>query len=408
MSRPKSAPAKLHPSLNPSLNSQQIVFNQKDIAEYLHSKLSPQSKNAFAGVNQTTRQFKGKYDKFVQYNSQNPFEFYNEYSYIEQISKINAGHIIYSDLKHIYIIDKDLKSQSLRNIFKYFEYNTSKDTYFGSRVRSYIIPKELIKTNITVENLITMLLKAIIKTVQNERLSVNTFTSNIKKFLLLLSFEITYQGEDYYLMYLDTHSYTYIREKELKFFLIPRNLEKIYEKSICVDVLLKANNSFDITLNTNKNLAEAHFRKHRLISPTKIYKDIAKFDDIDYNSKLSYKTEFIDGKLYFTIFLYDKVLTFSLEDFENKLNIKEMIKNKLTLTLEKRRELNIWYSIKKTNKGYDEYCISIDLKKKTITLRSILNQDDSSNESIDTHSELSSSEFKLIVNKTARKSAKSL
>lgn len=396
MSRIRSAPSKI------SLKSEQpiSILDQRDILEQLQSKMSPRTLHHFSAINKMTRQImidSNKYYKFVQYNSKNPFKFYSIHDYPQ--GNIQGGDIIYEDLKHIYVIDKDLKSNSFRNIFSYFTYDTDESGYYGRKnLRCYIIPKNLIKSNISVENLIKMLIDSIRRYDLNKYLSPLCFEIGDKGYLIAISTQIELEGG------------YYTPKCDFRFYLIPKNLENIFQRSVAYDIKFKENKSYDIIVNNTSKLRETEFKNYKLILPTKQYKDIPRIYDIDYGKKLPYKTEFIDGKLYFSIFLHNKVLTFSLEDFENKLNLKKMIKQELSVILEKGRYLNIWYNIPKRNKPHaiDEYCLQIDLIKKKITLRSILNQQDSSEATTDDSIEIPVNDFKLTVAKTARGSPKTI
>lgn len=394
MSRARSAPAKI--AIKPP---QPIsILNRKDVVKQLQSKMSPKTLQEFAATNKMTRQLmieRNKYYKFIQYNTQNPFHFYSIYEYPH--GDIHGGDIIYENLKHIYVIDKDLKSISFRNVFSHFTYNSDEYGWYGNtNQRSYIIPKELLKTNISVENLIRMLLTAAPRGELDKYLSPLCFDMGDKGYLLAIKTRIE----------IDTY---YRRKCDFRFYLIPKDLQDIFQRSVAYDIKYQGN-AYDIIVNNTSKLRESEFKNYKIIHPMKEYKDIPKFDDIDYGAELSYKTELIDAKLYFSIFLHNKVLTFSLEDFHNKINLKRMIKQKLRLTLRKGRFLDIWYNIPRINKPkvIDEYCLMIDLKKKTITLRSILNQEDSSADTSENDLDIPVSDFKLVVSKTPRKSPKSI
>lgn len=395
MNRPRSAPPKIVPK-SPQPTS---IFDKRDILEELQSKMSPRTLHQFAATNRMTRQSmieRNKYYKFIQYNSQNPFKFYTIYEYPRD-RDIEGGDIIFEDLKHIYLIDKDLKSRSFRNVFSYFSYNSDEHGWYGNQnLRTYIIPKELIKRNISIEDLIRMLISAASR-------------NGLSRYLSPLCFDM---GDKGYLLAIKTHieiNEYYRRKCDFRFYLIPKDLQDIFQRSLAYDIKYQGN-TYDIIVNNTSKLRESNFKNYKLIHPTKEYKDIPTYDDIDYLSELSYKTELIDGKLYFSIFLENKVLTFSLEDFHNKLNLKQIIKQKLTLRLRKHRFLDIWYHIPRINKPkvIDEYCLIIDLKKKTITLQSYLNQNNSSADSIEDSIDLPVSDFKLTVAKTARRSPKSM
>lgn len=396
MSRAKSAPPKIVPKSDKSIS----ILDKRDILEQLESKMSPRTLQQFAATNKMTRQSmieRNKYYKFIQYNSQNPFKFYTIYDYPQE--EIQGGDIIFEDLKHIYVIDKDLKSRSFRNGFSHFTYNSDEHGWYGNRnLRSYIIPKELIKTNISVENLIKMLLAAVSRNELDKYLSPLCFDMGDKGYLLSIKTQIE----------IDTYSY-YRPKCDFRFYLIPKDLKDIFQRSVAYDIKFQGN-TFDIIVNNTSKLKEREFKNYKLVHPTKQYKDIPKFDDIDYGADLSYKTELIDGKLYFSIFLHNKVLTFSLEDFHNKINLKELAKRKLSLTLRKGRFLDIWYNIPRINKPkvIDEYCLMIDLKKKTITLRSILNQNDSSADTTENDVDIPVDDFKLVVARTPRRSPKTM